>query len=772
MRSLAIAVLAFLSISGILPSIGHALELRAPVTLRGRVLDSVSKETLPGASVVLEPSGFGRRTRSNGEFEFVNVESGRYAVHVRLIGYFEKHLELDLTANTELTILLVPEPLHGSDVIVTSKDERLHRETYMSEEELEAVRGQTLGETLEHIPGVTTLQTGASISKPVIRGLHSQRVTILNAGVAQEGQQWGAEHAPEVDPFAPTVIEVLKGASSVEFGAGAIGGVIRLVPRELPTSAGIRGSLTLNAFSNNRQGAGSLLIEGGLRGAPGFGWRVQGSGRIAGDSRTPDYVLGNTAFKEDNLAVSSGYSIEAGGVELHASRFSSTIGIFSGSHVGNKEDLERAIERGQPAVSYNFDYSIEGPYQTVTHDLLSLGAHTRVFDAGRLELHYGLQQNDRSEFEKQRDPTKPARETMNLKLLTHSLDLKFSHDPADGWYGSVGVNGIRQGNTGSGFDVLIPNYRLHQAGVYALENYLVGNLTLTAGARFDLNATTVYPLVRKGIEGQEHRFSSLSGAVGASYQLSSELNVRLNAASAWRPPSINELHAYGVHHGTAQFEVGDSSLREERSVGMDLTARYQTASLAVEVSTYLTTFDGFITLSPTRRSVLTVNGAFPEFKYEQRRALLRGAELSINYQILEELSAHVAIASVRGDHYDPDQPVYGMPPDRLQVDLRYLVPDLRIKAIQHTELHLGLQAVSEHDNLLPEQDLTPPPPGYVLVDARLSTELHVFGGRILTSLEVQNLLNTTYKDYLSRYRYFAHDPGRNFVARLSIPFGS
>src|SRR5690606_2808354 len=69
--------------------------------------------------------------------------------------------------------------------------------------DLAVLRGQTLGQTLERLPGVTTLSTGPSIQKPVIRGLHSDRVVILRNGISQEGQQWGAEHAPEIDPFAP-----------------------------------------------------------------------------------------------------------------------------------------------------------------------------------------------------------------------------------------------------------------------------------------------------------------------------------------------------------------------------------------------------------------------------------------------------------------------------------------------------------------------------------------------------------------------------------------
>lgn len=40
---------------------------------------------------------------------------------------------------------------------------------------------------------------GLLLPNPVIHGLHSNRILILNNEVRQEGQQWGADHAPEID---------------------------------------------------------------------------------------------------------------------------------------------------------------------------------------------------------------------------------------------------------------------------------------------------------------------------------------------------------------------------------------------------------------------------------------------------------------------------------------------------------------------------------------------------------------------------------------------
>lgn len=85
---------------------------------------------------------------------------------------------------------------------------------------MDAGKGVNLGETLKRLPGVTTLNTGATISKPVIQGLHQPDRHRQNS-VVLEGQQWGSEHAPEIDPFSADKITVVKGAAGVRYGVGA-----------------------------------------------------------------------------------------------------------------------------------------------------------------------------------------------------------------------------------------------------------------------------------------------------------------------------------------------------------------------------------------------------------------------------------------------------------------------------------------------------------------------------------------------------------------------
>src|SRR5688500_11682563 len=144
---------------------------------------------------------------------------------------------------------------------------------------MEKIKGLVISEALSKINGVTLLQTGSTISKPVIHGLHSNRVLTINNGVRQEGQQWGNEHAPEIDPFIANRLTVIKGVDELRYGSDAIGGVILVEPRALRTTPGHNAESNAVYFTNNRQYVASAIFEQQLKKLPPLTYRLQGSFR-------------------------------------------------------------------------------------------------------------------------------------------------------------------------------------------------------------------------------------------------------------------------------------------------------------------------------------------------------------------------------------------------------------------------------------------------------------------------------------------------------------
>mgnify|MGYP000977142415 FL=1 len=69
----------------------------------------------------------------------------------------------------------------------------------ISAAEVQKNLGNSFASALEQIKGMSMVQTGATIAKPVLHGMYGTRLLIMNNGVRQQGQQWGVDHAPELD---------------------------------------------------------------------------------------------------------------------------------------------------------------------------------------------------------------------------------------------------------------------------------------------------------------------------------------------------------------------------------------------------------------------------------------------------------------------------------------------------------------------------------------------------------------------------------------------
>jgi iron complex outermembrane receptor protein len=172
---------------------------------------------------------------------------------------------------------------------------------------VDATRGQSLGEVLSRANGVTVLQTGSTIFKPVIHGLHSQRVLLINNGVRLESQQWGSDHAPEIDPFIAEKFTIIKGAGALKYGNDAIGGAVLIEPKALPKQAQTNAAFNTGYFSNNRQYVMSGMLESSPIKYPELSYRIQATYKKGSNARTPNYWLYNTGLQEINYSASAGY---------------------------------------------------------------------------------------------------------------------------------------------------------------------------------------------------------------------------------------------------------------------------------------------------------------------------------------------------------------------------------------------------------------------------------------------------------------------------------
>ncbi len=751
--------------------------------VHGIVEDSIFGRALRGAEVTIATLANGTadlvrraRTDDNGRFDFRDLPAATVRLSVRAVGFLPDSRTVDLTVGDRLlTVHLVVATTVLQEVAVRADTlaERLGRVTAtntLDAAALAATRGQTLGETIKNLPGVALIQFGPSIAKPVIRGLNSQRVLVMNAGLRQEDQQWGTEHAPNIDSFDASSVTVVRGAATVLYGADALGGVVRVDRAVVPDTGGVHGDVALNAFSNSRQGALSAGVQGSNLSLPIIGrtgYRLRLTSRVAGNGAAPDYFLSNTGFRELNGSLALGSTRRWGSTELLVSRFGTELGVLRQAHVGNADDLQRAMTT-EPRDSA-FSYGIGRPNQQVTHTTARLRTVLSLPSAQELEVVYGFQYNHRREYDNHgplRFRDEPA---FNLKLFSNSLDVRWTHPRARGWRGTIGTSAIAQGNQTLGKAFLIPGYDLWQGAIYAQEELAVGRLSITAGARGDAIRQTTIAYSDLGIRSPAgtRSWSDVSGSLGAAYLLADGLDLNVRVARAWRPPTVNERYAQGVHHGTAQYELGDASLNAERSHGIETGVRYSGRSLTIDAAAYRNGIAGFMYLQPTQ-PVQTIRGAFPGFRYAQTDARLSGVELSSSWTPHARVQLRVSGTLVRGTDKLNGGALYDMPADRVSFSLRTMG---RRASIGSWFIGGGALLVRQQDGVPDGTVYTLPTAGYGLLHFETgATGWSIAGRRLDVSLSVNNALDTRYRDYLSRYRLFVNDAGRDVVLRLTAPF--
>ncbi|HLU69175.1 MAG TPA: TonB-dependent receptor, partial [Fibrobacteria bacterium] len=515
---------------------------------------------------------------------------------------------------------------------------------------LERRLGRSLGEALTAIEGVTLLQSGPTIAKPEIRGLQGNRIQILNNGVKLEGQQWGSEHAPEIDPFLAGSMTVIKGAAGVRYGPEALGGVVVVTPRPLRRSPGYDGEWHALATTAGWGGATALRYDVAPAAAPGLALRVQGTVRRLGDQKAPDYVLANTALSELNGTAAIGYGQENHHLEVYYSRFRTRLGILRGAHIGNLSDLEAALTRDKPEETGPFGYGIDRPRQEVTHDLVKLQGG-RHFDLGHLEASWAFQNNERAEFDKDRPLNDSLsaldRPELLFRIYTHSADVVFEHAGRDGFTGEAGVAGTLQGNASRG-RTFVPNFMNYTGGAFVMERWRGRHWGAEGGLRYDARFLEVFRRVDGSVRRTTFTHDGLSAAAGASYHLDAT-DARLNVSTSWRAPSASELYSNGLHHGAAAVEYGDTALGAETAWNAALSVRHAGQAdrtggaapglRAVEVEAFATYIADYIGLEADTAATLTIRGAFPTFRYHATDALLHGVEGRAVWALLPALDA-------------------------------------------------------------------------------------------------------------------------------------
>lgn len=775
--------------------------------LSGTVTDLHDGSLLVGATLIVAGTEQTAETDFDGKFTIPDLCEQTYSIQVYHPYCLTRGFTVNVSGNTTKNFRLEHHleelneiTLKGEAIIDKTKT---LSENKISENELERFSSGSIGDALNSLSGVSSLNTGNTVVKPMINGLHSSRVVIINNGVRMEDQEWGAEHAPNVDVNSAGNLTLIKGAGALQYGGDAVGGVIVAEAPKVPVIDSLYGKTILTGASNGR---GSSLTST-LTKSYQNGWygAVQGTVKRFGDFEAPDYVLSNTGTFERNVSLHVGLNRFNYGMEAYYSLFKNEIGILRASHLGGAQDQIRAIGSDRPLIINDFTYGLKPPKQDVTHQLARLKGFRRFDGFGKLSLQYDFQRNHRLEFDIRRGDDRDQA-ALDLLLDTHTLMLDLDSHLTENINLKTGLMGRYQNNFANpdtGVRRLIPDYDKYDLGIYGIVDYrLNDNWLLEAGGRFDYTYMDVFKYYRTSLwnsRGYDERypeivveeldnqiltnpkpdFNNASATLGATYSFGGDYKLFFNYSLASRAPNPSELFSEGLHHSASRIELGDLGFNSEIGHKFSLTFQRQNEILSFSVNPFIHIINDFIVIEPTEVQQ-TIRGNFQVWEYRQTNARLLGVDLDASYAFAKNFRFDHQFSLVKGYDRTKDQPLISMPPVNTKNGIVYQNPDVN---------NLRLQLQSEYvfrQNEYPETnfevfepisqttetvDVSTPPDAYHLLNFDSSIDFGINKKSTLTvGFGVTNLLNTTYRSYLNRMRYYADDLGRNFTLDLKLNY--
>ncbi|WDE15542.1 zinc piracy TonB-dependent receptor ZnuD [Acinetobacter schindleri] len=534
-------------------------------------------------------------------------------------------------------------------------------------------RATTIGDALADELGVYSNQFGTGASRPVIRGQDGPRVKVLqHASETADVSTLSPDHAVTVDPILAKQVEVIRGPSTLLYGAGTVGGLVNVTDQKIPTQMpedGLEGTVGLRYNSGSDEKLASAGVTAGI--GENFALRVEGSKRKANDYIAPDYVVeephgdhshfhkerrvDNTFAEGQTVNIGGSWIHDRGFVGLSYSNRQDQYGLpghsheyhgcvlhgdhFHGCPTPDDSDAPAHEEHGGPWVDlkserYEVRTELEQPFAGVE----KLRAHASITDYE----HDELEENE---------------VISNFKSKGYDGRLELVHVPVAGWEGVIGTQISQQkinlaasehdhhedGDEDDeehhvhGSGVVMPDTKTDKFSLFALEHKQLGDVHVELGARVD------HQKVKVDSDQKDYSGTGVSASAAANWEFAPNYKLSVVGSHQQRLPLAQELYADGLHFATNTYEVGNPDLDKETSNNLELGLHYEGDKLDYHVHVYHNWFDDYI-----YGETVAQKGNLRGVQYTQDKARFYGTEAQAGYQISDMYKLSVFGDYVRG----------------------------------------------------------------------------------------------------------------------------
>ena len=566
-------------------------------------------------------------------------------------------------------ITLPTTPVTGNPLGVGS-DQMVVPISILNGRELSLKRENTLAETLNSIPGVSNSSFGPSVGRPMIRGMDSDRIKILQNGVNNlDASNLSFDHGVSIDPLIIEQIDVIRGPATLLYGGGAVGGVVNAIDHRIPKEKfeGITGRGEVRYGGANLEQSNAAVVDVGTGN---FVMHFDAYNRDAKNLRIPGNAVSNR--KRDTRS----WQVDEAGVGAMAQSGEYGINKLINSQSESKGGAIGAsmiFDRGYAGMSYAKHQTKYGsPLESAVsidmdNDRFDFASEIRdlgsFFDRAKFRAAY-------TDYIHKEIEDGAINTTFKNQGVEGTFEL--GHQPILGIKGIVGAQFENGKFQALGDEAFVPSSKTNSQSVYLYEELPIDKHKVTFGLRHGQHdVDSKGGSVKFDAAKANKSFKTNNGAIGGLYTLNSQWSLTGNLSHNERAPSYFELYADGVHAATNTYEQGQANLKIEKSNGLDGQIRWKSGQDSLTLGAYYTKFSNYIGLRSTETLSTPPE---PEYKISQFsgiKAEFKGVELEGKTMLTDYLQFNV-----RGDYVDAKDKTNGgyvprISPLKLGAGLKY-----------------------------------------------------------------------------------------------------
>lgn len=637
-----------------------------------------------GAEILISKPGSGGhqilQTDLRGRFQ-IQLREGNYQIEVHSPGFATWNGTVELAAAHHLEIALTLAALAETVSVTATRNLEPESRTAQSVAVLgwnEIHRRQPMNVTqlLADLPGLYFTESGSFRTRPILRGLDSNRVLILVDGQRLNNARTSTLNAgiepALVDPHQLERIEVSRGAGSVLYGSDAMAGVINLITRQSQHSSGLHlgGSFLSEYFSasDGRRFHSSISAS-----ASRWSLRLGGSISRFENYKSADGTVPNSSADDDNL--DGVFSLK----------------LTSADQVRVQWTRRRGGRIGVPGLAESGPFFAEFPFDN--RDKVAL-IYERRQPAGHLEriqTHFFWQDQERNFFNRVRSSRFSLSSSTVTDTRTIGYDLQMTHVPGSDHRLTFGTSFFEDQNSDLREQIIfpgtprarlidqapsVPDSTLQGIGAFLQDQWSVTEKwLLNLGIRIDRFHTSAEPTANfQGPIGEPKTNVSVSGNLGVIYQLSSQVGIFGRLGRAFREPNLFERFFFG-RGSVGGLVVPNPELEPEVAFDSEGGIRFTRGSLRFSANYFHNRISNLITTVPSTFMGQTTFGDQPVSTHDNiDNARIQGveAELEASWSMAGGwwifYSRHSA---QRGSNLTSDEPLPLIVPYRTLSGLRW-----------------------------------------------------------------------------------------------------